>query len=467
MRSFSPIAVQLSPTMVLSRASTALIACLICGYWGFGKSFAYLGVGGVFVGEIGLMALLAILVVSGSCSIPRRWSVFALSCLLLLLALQIVLSQDARLFGWFSVGKDVAFVFYCGYAFVTHAVLSEHAASSGLSRYLLRRVAPTLVPVVLLGLTISAAAYVLFPDSLPTHAGTDVAWLYFKPTDASVPLAAIMLLSMLRYIRAGWGLWSGLLLAVCAARSRSAMLTVAVIFALSMRNKRAILITCSLVLLGLATLAATDARVEMGYREISFQQYAMNFFSVFNPESAVDAADFDPTSEWRLAWWRAILDESWSADRLVTGRGWGANLADEFGFQTAGAHTLNRLRNPHNVWLGVLARGGWLAAGAVVLTFLLIAWELWQDRIRARSVEDRNLYGIILACFVIAMIHASTDVYLESPQNAIPLWTLIGVGWAIRQSPCCARGYWVAPPRPLNALAAASASPFLTRTHDV
>jgi hypothetical protein len=212
------------------------------------------------------------------------------------------------------------------------------------------------------------------------------------------------------------------------------MLAVGVaVMAMIWRPTRRTLNLIGLGLLLFVALLITDLRIDLGYREVSARQFLANVSSLVGSDEAASSLDATTTrnKDWRSAWWDAIYSDAVDNNRYVIGLGWGTNLADEFGFQTVDSD-VNALRNPHNALLGILARGGWLAAGLWVSFYLLLLYGLWQAARRFQDDRARQDMAWIIMIYVLAsQINGATDVFLESPQNAIPHWIVIGVGWVL------------------------------------
>lgn len=150
-------------------------------------------------------------------------------------------------------------------------------------------------------------------------------------------------------------------------------------------------------------------------------------------------SEFDRTSQrqlntrqWRLDWWRTIVDYTVFGEYFWTGKGFGVNLADSDGFQLSQDPPL---RSPHNVHMTFLARMG--VPGVIAWTILQAAFALSVLRVFMRqSVADSGkwiqpLAGVVLVFWAAVMINSSFDVYLEGPQGGIWFWSVFGLGLAL------------------------------------
>lgn len=409
-----------------------LLTLGLLGYWSFGKSFAYLGIYPLYIGEV-LMVLGVIGAIStGKVAVLRKKSSYVFWTFFWVAMTQGVVSVLTG-HSVSEVVRNLAVVYYGLFAWITYAFfVRARTQGVGMSDDQLTNVLSRISGWVLLGSTISLVVVLTSGSALPRFPGTDVPVLYYKPTDAIVPVAIVMTLWLQGHVSSVYGMWALGLSVVAASRSRSAMLVFFMALATSWRpNRRTILLG---LLIGCLTaiLIGLDVRIDLGYREISAQQLMANLLSLVSPGKAAEL-DYSTleTSSWRLSWWRAILIDSIENWRVVFGLGWGANLADIFRFQTADAETLNVLRSPHNALMGVLGRGGWVSAVLWIsfygsfLMEMVMAWRKSHNRAR------RSLIALVVIYTCGALINGMTDVYLESPQNAIPHWIVVGIGWSL------------------------------------
>lgn len=224
------------------------------------------------------------------------------------------------------------------------------------------------------------------------------------------------------------------ILCLCAsARSRSALLCTVIALAITWRPRMRHIALIVSVVIFVISIASVQVSINLGgYRSVSFAQYAANVSSFFKSD---ESATIDPstriTTEWRIAWWQSILERS-DGRGLFSGLGWGSNLANVFGFQTSSdPDGINALRNPHNLFLGVLARAGWISAIMLVAFYVSLFVGLMRINQRAAHGSVRTLAQLSGVYLIVCIINASTDVFLEGPQNAIPHWICIGLAWRL------------------------------------
>lgn len=421
-----------------SSNTSALVAHLlvlaVLGYWAFGKAFAYVGLFPLYIGEVLLVAGLLYLIHRGTIPIPNL-AIFWLYALLFAVVIgQAAYSILVLVQPPLEVFRNLAVIYYGLFAVIAY-VLIVRSAGSDFYRKMVENVLPRAAPWVLGFATVTVVGSVFFGHMLPQFPMTDsVTLLFYKPTDAVMPLIVLMALWMRGYLKTRWMIWTAGLLAIAAGRSRSAMLAVGIaVLAMIWRPTRRMLSMIAVAVLVFITLLVFDVRIDLGYREVSARQFMANVTSLVGSDEAASGLDETTTrnKDWRADWWDSIYTDAVENDRYLVGLGWGNNLADEFGFQTEDSD-INALRNPHNAFLGILARGGWLAASLWVGFYLLLLYGLWQA---ARTFQhDRarqEMAWIVLIYILASQINGATDVFLESPQNAIPHWIIVGVGWAL------------------------------------
>lgn len=168
-------------------------------------------------------------------------------------------------------------------------------------------------------------------------------------------------------------------------------------------------------------------------RTFSPQQLITNYVSVFGDDTQQHLAD---TREWRLRWWRKIVDYTVFGDYFWTGKGFGINLLVSDA-PTREVDPDVDLRSPHNGHMTILARMGvpgfflWLLLQSVFGAHMLRAY------LRARSIGDEwwariNLW--VLSFWIAFLVNMSFGVFLEGPYGGIWFWTVIGIGIAALES---------------------------------
>jgi O-Antigen ligase len=135
--------------------------------------------------------------------------------------------------------------------------------------------------------------------------------------------------------------------------------------------------------------------------------------------------------QWRLDWWKDIINYTFFGEYFWTGKGFGVNLSEDDLEENT---WFPLLRSPHNGHITILARAGvpglalWALMQGAFSIGLLLAY------LRARRDQQDfwarlNLW--VLAYWVAFMVNMSFDVYLEGPQGGIWFWSLFGFGMAM------------------------------------
>ncbi|MDH3606410.1 MAG: O-antigen ligase family protein [Acidimicrobiia bacterium] len=223
----------------------------------------------------------------------------------------------------------------------------------------------------------------------------------------------------------------GLLLVVAVGtQSRggflAAFLILAVVFVLARHARGVMLGVVALAVLVAILAAALDVKFQLDRRELSVEQAIENFQSV--AEEATSGSQFDNTTQWRLNLWSLVVDDVFREERMLTGFGFGENLADRYGFTGPSSVPL---RNPHNSHLSVLARMG--VVGTILWVAMFGAWFLNLSRARRQFIEigeDRRaaLSLWLMLAMIAILVNAFFDPTIEGPQVGVILWTTFGMG---------------------------------------
>jgi len=429
-------AVQPKPSWHL-RAAGLILALLVLGYLSFGKSFGYIGYYPVLIGEAGLCATALFLAMDQKLYFPRTLSAWLLFPMLLMIVAQAIYSAWYLQQPVVEVGRGIAPFYYATFAFCTFIFLTRYRRY-GYARLVPSQKALDQIATIVLGIqTISLLASTVAGNYLPIIPHTGVPILYYKPGDASMVLLVLLLLANKGRLNTFNSSWALLLLLIACAESRSVLLCTLTAAFITWRPKPKQLIAITvLAVLGVA-IAVSGFTLKLNYREFSAERYLLNITSIFDPEKA---AEIDPqgqgTKRWRLMWWTKIFDNAVETPYVFIGAGWGENLAVQYGIyriSSSGWQDAALLRNPHNIFFSTLGRGGWIVSGLWCLFYLTFVPSLLLGRFgrRWRSPEWKLLAEICLVFTLAALINGGTDVFLESPQNSIPHWVVIGLGWRL------------------------------------
>lgn len=406
----------------------AVLAVSLAGYALLGKGFAYLGVPPLFIGEL-LLAAGLIVLLRTRCAFSLLTS---LPVVLLVLLILWVLIRTIPYVGQYRIDalRDSVLVMYSAFGLIVAcALVDKPERINDLLRYYARFVA---VYGLIGGLAFFLTEH--FGDSMPTWPSSGVPLLYLRSGEASVHLSGAAVFVVLGFWRPSV-IWIALLalgsFLVCAS-SRGGMLSILVPVAAAIvvggRIKQAApAVIAAAVLFCVAYVVNFELPAsDKGARVPDVQQVVDNLLSVF-----VDGNDsLDNTKEWRLLWWRMIVDYTIHGEYYWTGKGFGINLAESDGFLgTEGGAAL--LRSPHNAHMAILARAG--VPGLVLWVLVAVSWFAMMARnmivARRRGEQVWADFFLFVSCYLGAIVIDSTfDVALEGPMLGIWFWVLFGVG---------------------------------------
>ena len=201
------------------------------------------------------------------------------------------------------------------------------------------------------------------------------------------------------------------------------------------RSSRPVIAKVLVVMMAAVLLAfAFNFRVDLQRRTLSVEQLFQNMFALAPPsDDAAGVYEDDGTIAWRLKLWDLVLEDTLSAERFLTGFGFGPNLAGQYGF-VAGPDIGPELRNPHNSHLSVVARMGLMGTGLWIAFWAAWYHTLWKARKRFIFVGEEQKAGFLAWCMIGALamlINGVFDPSLEGPQAAVWLWCIVGIGAAI------------------------------------
>jgi hypothetical protein len=180
-------------------------------------------------------------------------------------------------------------------------------------------------------------------------------------------------------------------------------------------------------------------------RRISVEQLVQNVGSLTGKDDSQAPGNLNSNVEFRDQLWSAVIHKVRTEKRVLTGLGFGPNIAREVGFQ---GQATTQLRSPHNSHIDVFAR-----MGAIGLAIWIALWGVWYTiALRARSrlrtlgrAFERGLVEVAVVGATAILINAYFDPTLESPQVAIWLWTLVGITLG-----CAAIGRRATAPQPAS-----------------
>lgn len=412
----------------------------LAGYAINGKSFAYLGYPPLFIGELlfasGLIVLLCYGHLRELFDTPLTW--------LLLAFCGWGLYRTVPYIGEYRIDaiRDAVIWGYIGFAFIVAGLL---IAKPQTLPWLLERYSSAVAWILGLLLVVNFMHRVVAPKFLLILPWVNVSMFHQKEGDVLVHLSGILLFWATTFSRRpSW--WLIVLWAVQAAinclldRAGALSIVMAMGVCLLVRSASTIPWRIAFVgVVGVLFLWVTALSIELPLnkgRAISFDQILANAQSVIG-DSGHDS--LDGTREWRLLWWRDIMDYTVRGPYFWTGKGFGINLANDDGYQVGPEESL---RSPHNIHMTVLARMG--VPGLVLWALILVGWAVaiaWHYVLAELRGRRRwaDLFLWIGGFWMALLINAAFDVALEGPMGAIWFWSLHGTGmaamWLYRRRP--------------------------------
>ena len=429
---YAPTSTDRPRTTPVGRWVGVLAVCLF-GYALLGRTFAYVGLPPVFVGEVVLLVGLATALRAGAVlRALGSWTVLLWVALLAWSVLRAVPYVGA--YG-IDVARDLMLVGYGAYALVVMAVL---LAEPDRLRELVagyRTLAVWMLALAWLVYGIVKLAAGGLP-SLPWAPGVGV--LSAKGGDLMVHFTGVVAFLMLTQSRSApaWAM-AAFSAVVIMVSNRGGMvafvLGLGVVWVLRPRGtgaSRFVYAMAALIVFGIIAAPYVRVEVQGGSRDLSVEQIVENVRSIFGGS---DSLALNGTVRWRMLWWGDIVDYTVNGPYFWTGKGYGVNLAISDGYTLQGDGEEETLRSPHNGHLTVLARSGvpglalW---GLVHLSWAVAVLRAWA---RARLGGDRRwvaLFAWVVGLWVAALVNASFDVYLEGPMGGVWVWSVMGLGLA-------------------------------------
>ena len=414
------------------------LGVLLAGYAMFGRGFAYLGFGPVFVGELALLlGGVALAVVPGPFRrVFRSPTIWLLAIFVVLGALRTL--PYVNVFG-IDAFRDGVVWGYAVFAVIVASLLSRPDQARRVFMVYGR-----MIPWFLLWLPVAGLVMRFGADFVPQTA-PGVPFIALKSGDIGVHLSGALAFLVLRPVLTGAVgvrlvarlepvLWLAWFIAFAQAfNNRGAIVTVLVsgVALLLLHRSTQWRKPLLLGLAAAAVFAIGDVEIPLSStRSISIDSVTTAVTSLVaeTGESALDN-----TRRWRLDWWTDIVNYTVFGEHFWMGKGFGINLANDDGYQV---HGDNSLRSPHNAHLTVLARLG--VPGALIWLLLLstFAWGLLRGiRISTRQgdLPLATLMRFILIYWLAFIVNANFDVFLEGPQGSIWFWCLVGFGIALTQ----------------------------------
>jgi hypothetical protein len=410
---------------------TALSLSLL-GYAVLGKSFAYIGVKPLYIGEwlLGLAVLVLCLDPKRALTAfsDKRSSVAVLGSIPMIVWGAIRTLPWLDQYGMDALRDSVVWAYALFGIAIYVLVCCRPRRFLRLFRLLCRfcGVYPWLMALLIGLVSLEVKLPSIWPGAPPL--GT------LKPGDIGVYISLCGLLFVLGFIRwpgVGWGLSLAIAFVWVASLNRGGALSAICPVALAVvlypgRTRRVIapIIIVSVLAVALWNLNGG----ELGNsRVVAGRQMFANLASVFGTDDQ-SAGGLEGNKQWRLAWWSKIADYTFRGEYFWVGKGFGVNLADNDGFQTS---LSTPLRSPHSAFMTMLARAGVPGLAFWLLSQVSWLWVMLRAHVKARRHKESwqaRLFAFFILAWLAFTLNASFDVFLEGPTGGIWYWTLLGFG---------------------------------------
>ncbi len=415
------------------------LGILLVGYAFLGKSFAYIKFPHLYIGEVVLSFGLMAVFVDGRTRAIIHSPLFRL---IILFSFWGVVNTFPYFGSYgFDALRDGVSWGYCIFAIFVPGFLSNSKRIFEVTEYYYR-----LVPYYLLWIPVGYFIIHSAGPQLPVWPNSLVPLISLKHGDVAVHLSGIAVFRLLllhedsiKKLHLGlklkkwcwWAIWiAGFFIAGSLNRGGLLSVIAAVLVALAFRSLkkwRTVYLLCFGII---AVFVTFNLKFQMGsYRETSPQQIVKNIQSVFGS----DNINLEGTRQYRLRWWKDIINYTIFGDYFWTGKGYGINLAESDGYQLL---VYPPLRSPHNTHITFLARSG--MPGLLLWLFLQGTFAISLIRAYYRSCRNgqerwAKIILWILSYWTAFMVNATFDVFLEGPMGGIWFWSLFGFGIAALQ----------------------------------
>ena len=415
---------------------TRVMFVLTAGYLLFDRAFAWVHIPGtpIFVGEMALVFGLFVIIQTPHLGRLIRTS-RSIQLLLLFMLWGFALTFEGVSNWGLDAVRDSVLWYYGFFALISAVMLLYRPAlwDEMIDRF--TRFIPLFFTVMIVRLAFSQASIgPRIPDSrarLVSHKSANIA------VNITIAIAFLLIVVGPTASRAlsrrttGLTLFGLLLVLGAGTQSRggflASLLVLGAVFVL-VRGARPVMTGVLILAVLVAILAAAlDVKFQLDRRELSVEQVIENIQSI--SEEATSGTEFDNTTQWRLNLWGEVLEDVLREERVLTGFGFGENLA--FRYEAENRDSSTPLRNPHNSHLSVIARMGVVGLGLWIAMFA--TWYLQLLRARRQYIEigeerRANLSLWLMLGMTAILVNAFFDPTIEGPQVGVWTWTLFGLG---------------------------------------
>jgi len=415
------------------RADALVAGLVIVGYLVGNRGFAQLHMPGLplFPGEAALALGLALLVWHAvrTATLPLRRDALNACVFVWILVGLIRVPLDIREFGFLAL-RDFASVYYALFFFLGQAWAGLPAEQRWVRRCLL------------LGLALTAPtfyAFDRFPDWVTANLTLGGFPLVFVKSDvAGGFMAAGALWFAHRFAQTGRMsslLVSALALSgviVCNSRAAIIAFAVGVLWIMALRVWPLLRVLGALLLLGFGSLCVQAVVTDGPWVATPLYRIYESTASVADTDGlrvyrAANLDDKSDNNQFRLVWWRAVVDETWANGRWF-GLGFGHDLAAEFlRIYYADSNDEFTARSPHNFLLTVFGRMGLVGATLLLAILAGAAKMTWRAGRHDRGGDQADSSLPLWLAMWTILASACFGVVLEGPMGATVFWTVLGM----------------------------------------
>jgi O-antigen ligase/polysaccharide polymerase Wzy-like membrane protein len=151
------------------------------------------------------------------------------------------------------------------------------------------------------------------------------------------------------------------------------------------------------------------------------------FTKTFDPR---DTTGENANARWRLAYWKFVISETAHSPIFGVGFGHAANFRWEgilYDARVGDPTDPNDITPPHNSFLNVLYRTGFLGFALLLALAVITMRRAWQWLARSSTRIERHRIVGLVSLFVFVSVTASFNVALESPYMGMFFWTIMAL----------------------------------------
>ncbi len=400
---------------------------LLLGYILLGKSWAYIGLYPLYIGDIFLIFGLLLTILYRKRTLRQILTLPPSIFLLIFILWEFMCTLTGiPKYGIDALRDGVIW----GYSFFSFIIASILIMKPICFQYLLDRYRKV-IPYLLICIPLLWIIQIYYSSALPYLPNAPVKILNLKGGDIGVHLSGLLCFIMIGVMKINtiWLVLCWLDLFICVTHNRGGTSGFLIVFAIIVvlnffKNKiwKIIIITTIILVIILFIWSAYNSNIKLAINNKITRITSTLINDEINDEN-------EGTKRWRLMWWKKIVDYTFYGPYFWTGKGFGINLAVDDGFQGS----TKSLRTPHSSHLTILARSGVPGFFLWILLQLNWGWNILKQYFQSKHkgyLKWSKIFLFLLCYWTSAIINSSFDVYIEGPQGGIWFWTIFGIGLA-------------------------------------